>query len=89
MKSQVLMDQGRQRLFFLILCFSLIFVIVFRSLGLSRVSDGLLVAEVDLNLCRQMKDKWGFRMTQRLEMYGEKFTKAASLDFKPQILKES
>lgn len=26
--------------------------------GLSRVRDGLLIAEVDLNLCRQIKDKW-------------------------------
>ncbi|CAF1509146.1 unnamed protein product, partial [Adineta steineri] len=32
-----------------------------RTPGLSRVRDGLLVAECDLNLCRQMKDKWGFR----------------------------
>jgi beta-ureidopropionase len=58
-------------------------------LGLSRVSDGLLIAEMDLNLCRQMKDKWGFRMTQRLEMYGEKFLKASMLNFKPQIIKEN
>ncbi|CAL8137862.1 unnamed protein product [Orchesella dallaii] len=33
-----------------------------RSPGLSRVTDGLLVAELDLNLCRQVKDKWGFRV---------------------------
>ena len=24
--------------------------------------DGLLVAQIDLNLCRQIKDKWGFRV---------------------------
>lgn len=31
--------------------------------GLSRTNDGLLVAELDLNLCRQIKDKWGFRVS--------------------------
>ena len=30
--------------------------------GLSRKRDGLLVAEIDLNLCRQMKDKWCFKV---------------------------
>lgn len=59
-----------------------------RTLGLSRDSDGLIIAQMDLNLCRQVKDKWGFRMTQRLEMYGEKFIEASNLDFKPQIIKE-
>ena len=29
---------------------------------MSRTRDGLLVAEMDLNLCRQIKDKWGFRV---------------------------
>ncbi|KAH9396562.1 Beta-ureidopropionase [Tyrophagus putrescentiae] len=57
-----------------------------RTPGLSRVKDGLLVTELDLNLCRQVKDHWGIRMTQRLEMYGEKFTKAAKPDYKPEII---
>ena len=30
--------------------------------GLSRVQDGLLVTELDLNLCRQVKDKWCFQV---------------------------
>ncbi|XP_064460355.1 beta-ureidopropionase-like [Ornithodoros turicata] len=42
-----------------------------RTPGLSRTKDGLLVAELDLNLCRQMRDKWGFRMTQRTEIYAD------------------
>lgn len=42
-----------------------------RTPGLSRTRDGLLVTEVDLNLCRQISDKWGFNMTRRLEMYGK------------------
>jgi len=60
-----------------------------RTPGLSRTSDGLLVAELDLNLCRQIKDKWGFRMTQRLEVYSESLQRAIRADFKPQIVVES
>ena len=33
-----------------------------RTPGLSRTKDGLLLAQVDLNLCRQVKDKWGLRV---------------------------
>ncbi|XP_023949438.1 beta-ureidopropionase-like [Bicyclus anynana] len=40
-----------------------------RTPGLSRIKDGLLIAQLDLNLCRQIKDKWGFTMTQRLDLY--------------------
>lgn len=43
---------------------------------------------MDLNLCRQVKDYWGFRMTQRLEMYGRSFTEAAKPDYKPQVIKQ-
>ena len=35
-----------------------------RTPGLSRTMDGLLLVEVDLNLCRQVKDKWGLRVSQ-------------------------
>lgn len=59
-----------------------------RTHGLSRNSDGLLITEVDLNLCRQVKDFWGFRMTQRLDVYAESFGKATKLGFKPQVIKE-
>lgn len=59
-----------------------------RTPGLSRYRDGLLVSEVDLNLCRQMKDMWGFRMTQRLPLYAESLAKAIQPDFKQQIIKE-
>lgn len=57
-----------------------------RTPALSRVKDGLLIAQIDLNLCRQIKDKWGFRMTQRLELYAEGLNKAIKHDFKPQII---
>jgi len=59
-----------------------------RTPGLSRVKDGLLIVKMDLNLCRQVKDKWGFRMTQRLDLYAESLTKAINLSFVPQIIKE-
>ncbi|XP_013400481.1 beta-ureidopropionase-like [Lingula anatina] len=59
-----------------------------RTPGLSRTRDGLLVVEMDLNLCRQVKDKWNFRMTQRLELYAESLTKAVRPDYQPQVIKE-
>ncbi|XP_053611873.1 uncharacterized protein LOC128676014 [Plodia interpunctella] len=60
-----------------------------RTPGLSRVKDGLLIAQMDLNLCRQIKDKWGFTMTQRLELYAESLNKAIKHDYEPQIVKNN
>ncbi|CAL8082368.1 unnamed protein product [Calicophoron daubneyi] len=40
-----------------------------RTPGLSRVRNGLLVARVDLNSCRQSRDALSLRMTQRLDLY--------------------
>lgn len=59
-----------------------------RSPGLSRTRDGVLVAEIDLNHCRQVKDKWGFQMTQRLKEYAEALTAASQHDFKPQVISD-
>lgn len=59
-----------------------------RTPGLSRINDGLLVSEVDLNLCRQVKDRWSFQMTQRLPMYADVLTEASKLDFKPNVVRE-
>ncbi|CAI6351350.1 unnamed protein product [Macrosiphum euphorbiae] len=42
-----------------------------RTPGLSRTRDGLLISEIDLNLCRQVKDHWGFQMTRRLDLYAD------------------
>ncbi|KAK6058547.1 hydrolase, carbon-nitrogen family [Cooperia oncophora] len=50
---------------------------------------GVLVVELDLNLCRQTKDSWGFRMTNRLDLYADSFTKAAQPYYKPDIRKET
>jgi len=57
-----------------------------RTPGLSRVRDGLLLTQIDLNLCRQIKDKWGLRMTQRLDLYAESLHRASQLDYKPDII---
>lgn len=60
-----------------------------RTPGLSRIRNGLLIAEIDLNLCRQMKDKWGFRMTQRLELYSDEIYNAIQSDYVPPIIGEN
>jgi len=60
-----------------------------RSPGMPRDRDGLLICEVDLNMCRQERDLHTFRMCQRLPLYAEALTKATKLDFKPQIVKEN
>ncbi|XP_041348264.1 beta-ureidopropionase-like [Gigantopelta aegis] len=60
-----------------------------RTPALSRTRDGLIIAEMDLNLCRQIKDKWTFRMTQRLDMYAAELTEAVKPDYKPHIIKET
>jgi beta-ureidopropionase len=57
-----------------------------RTPGLSRVRDGLLVTQVDLNLIRQVKDKWGFQMTARLPLYADLLQRASRHDFVPQIV---
>lgn len=58
-----------------------------RTPSLSRVKDGLLVTQVDLNLIRQVKDKWCFQMTARYPMYAKLLRNASSPNFKPQLIK--
>ncbi|XP_012274818.1 beta-ureidopropionase [Orussus abietinus] len=59
-----------------------------RTPGLNRHQDGLLITELDLNLCRQIKDFWGFRMTARLDMYAKELARVTQPDFVPQVLKQ-
>ncbi|CAI5443155.1 unnamed protein product [Caenorhabditis angaria] len=59
-----------------------------RTPALSRVQEGVLIAELDLNLCRQTKDAWGFRMTNRLDLYAKSFTQAADPEYRPDIRRE-
>eukprot|EP01120_Amphizonella_sp_Union-15-10_P017256 TRINITY_DN953_c0_g1_i1.p1 TRINITY_DN953_c0_g1~~TRINITY_DN953_c0_g1_i1.p1 ORF type:complete len:386 (+),score=62.31 TRINITY_DN953_c0_g1_i1:97-1254(+) len=60
-----------------------------RTPSLSRVLDGLLVAEVDLNLCQQIKDKWGFQMTGRHEIYAKFLTNYVKPGFVPQVISDA
>ncbi|KAF2880411.1 hypothetical protein ILUMI_25768 [Ignelater luminosus] len=59
-----------------------------RTPGFSRTKDGLLVAEFDLNTCRQVRDHWGFQMTQRLDLYARSLQNAIKPDFVPQIIRK-
>ncbi|XP_037679389.1 beta-ureidopropionase [Choloepus didactylus] len=59
-----------------------------RTPGLSRNRDGLLVAELDLNLCRQTSDIWSFKMTGRYEMYAQELAKAVKPDYRPNVVQE-
>jgi len=54
-----------------------------RTPGLSRTGDGLLIAEIDLNLNRQVRDRWCFQMTQRLSDYAHFLSEAVKADFQP------
>ncbi|XP_077164855.1 beta-ureidopropionase isoform X2 [Paroedura picta] len=59
-----------------------------RTPELSRTQDGLLVAEMDLNLCRQVGDKWNFKMTGRYEMYAKELAAVVQPNFVPNIIHE-
>nr|XP_010933708.1 beta-ureidopropionase isoform X1 [Elaeis guineensis] len=54
--------------------------------SLSRYRDGLMISDMDLNLCRQIKDKWGFRMTARYELYAAMLSEYLKRDFSPQVI---
>ena len=47
---------------------------------------GLLVSEVDLNHCRQVRDSWGFAMTARFAEYAKFLTDASQPGWTPQII---
>ncbi|CAM9141072.1 unnamed protein product, partial [Ectocarpus fasciculatus] len=46
-----------------------------RTPGLSRTENGVLLCDVDLNLCDQTKQKWQLALTARLPMYADFFQK--------------
>ncbi|RXH85380.1 hypothetical protein DVH24_002478 [Malus domestica] len=56
--------------------------------SLSRHRDGLLISDMDLNLCRQLKDKWGFRMTARYDLYADLLASYVKPDFEPQVISD-
>jgi beta-ureidopropionase len=57
--------------------------------SLSRYRDGLMIADMDLNLCQQVKDKWGFRMTARYGIYSDLLSAYVKEDFSPQLIKDA
>ncbi|XP_060105665.1 beta-ureidopropionase [Heteronotia binoei] len=59
-----------------------------RTPELSRTQDGLLVVEMDLNLCRQVGDKWNFKMTGRYEMYAKELAAVVQPNFVPNVIHE-
>lgn len=59
-----------------------------RCPSLSRTRDGLSVSEVDLNLARQVRDKWSFQMTARYDMYAELLAKYIDPKYVPQTIKD-
>eukprot|EP01104_Vermistella_antarctica_P019250 TRINITY_DN7459_c0_g1_i1.p1 TRINITY_DN7459_c0_g1~~TRINITY_DN7459_c0_g1_i1.p1 ORF type:complete len:459 (+),score=107.32 TRINITY_DN7459_c0_g1_i1:29-1378(+) len=59
-----------------------------RCPGLSRTRDGVLVAEADLNLIRQVKDSWCLQMTARHSEYAQFLTNYVEHDFRPQVIKD-
>ena len=59
-----------------------------RAPGLSRVRDGVTIADADLNLCQQVKDSWVFQMTARYEDYANLLEDYVDPDFEPQIISD-
>ena len=59
-----------------------------RTPSLSRCRDGLMVCDVNLGLCRQVKDKWGFQMTARYDMYAAFFREFTDMNYEPQVIKD-
>lgn len=59
-----------------------------RAEGLSRVRDGIAIAEADLNLCRQVTDTWVFKMTGRHSDYAKFLTEYVNDDYVPQVIRD-
>jgi hypothetical protein len=55
-----------------------------RTPSLSRVSDGLLIADADLNMCRQVRDSWTLATTARYPLYADLLARYVRDDFAPQ-----
>ncbi|KAJ4965157.1 hypothetical protein NE237_017006 [Protea cynaroides] len=54
---------------------------------LSRSRDGLMISDMDLNICRQVKDKWGLRMAARYALYADLLGRYVKKhDFEPQVI---
>ncbi len=59
-----------------------------RCPSLTRLRDGVVIASIDLNLCRQVRDVWGFQMTARYDRYAALLSRYVKTDFIPQRIKD-
>lgn len=59
-----------------------------RTPSLPRTKDGVCVAEIDLNLLRQVREKWMFQSTGRFGDYAKLLTRYVRPDFKPQLVRD-
>lgn len=59
-----------------------------RTPPLSRLRDGVLVTEIDLNQCQQMKDIWMLAITGRYDLYAKKLGDYVRPDFEPQVIRD-
>lgn len=59
-------------------------IVCFQSL--SRIRDGILYAELDLNMCNEMREQLGLHKSQRLSYYKDSWLHASNLSFSPQII---
>lgn len=50
---------------------------------MSTVRDGILYAELNLDLCKQMREMLGFNQSQRLSYYKTKWLEACENAFLP------
>jgi len=57
-----------------------------RCPGLSRTNDGVVIADADLNLCRQIRDAWGIQMTGRHRDYADFLEWYGDPKFRPNIV---
>lgn len=60
---------------------------LFRPKSLSRDRDGILYAELDLNMCQLVKEQCGFDQSQRWPEYIDNFRRAAHASYEPQIIR--
>jgi beta-ureidopropionase len=60
-----------------------------RTPSLARDTDGLMLADLDLNLCRQVRDRWGFRMTARYPLYADLLARYVQPGFMPQLVRDA
>eukprot|EP00811_Abedinium_folium_P003945 NODE_13629_length_1155_cov_5.508755.p1 GENE.NODE_13629_length_1155_cov_5.508755~~NODE_13629_length_1155_cov_5.508755.p1 ORF type:complete len:324 (+),score=113.97 NODE_13629_length_1155_cov_5.508755:80-973(+) len=59
-----------------------------RTPSLSRLRDGVITAEVDLNQVRQLKDIWMLAITGRYDLYAKKLAAYVRPDYKPQVIRD-